>query len=251
MIPSVDQLAAMIDHSLLHPVMTDEDLKKGCAIAVKHKVASVCIKPYAVPAAAEWVKDSKVLVCTVVGFPHGSNLTSVKADETAKACGQGASEIDMVVNIGKVLGADWNYVSADIQAVQDIATANGAIVKVIFENDYLLDEHKIKLCEICSRIGVAFVKTSTGYGYVKKANGDFNTRGATPDDVRLMRKYAAPEVAIKAAGGIRTLTDMLAIIECGATRIGATATEIILNEAGLVISGEINLAGLSAGSGGY
>ncbi len=251
MILTVAQLAAMIDHSLLHPVMTDEDLQKGCEVALKHSVASVCIKPYAVPEASDWLKNSPVLVCTVVGFPHGSNLTSIKADEAAVACKQGAREIDMVVNIGKVLGQDWNYVSQDIKAVQDVAASNNAILKVIFENDFLQDKHKIKLCEICSVIGVAFVKTSTGYGYVKNESGYFSTRGATLEDIKLMRKHTSPEVAIKAAGGVRTLRDMLAVIDAGASRIGATATEAILGEAARVINGEITVTELSGGTGGY
>lgn len=248
---TVAELAAMIDHSLLHPTMTSTDLEKGCAIALKAKTASVCIKPYAVEKAAEWLKDRGVLVCTVVGFPHGSNLTSIKVDETIRACEQGATEIDMVVNIGKVLGGEWDFVSADIRAVQSAAAENGAIVKVIFENDFLQEKHKIKLCEICSGAGVAFVKTSTGYGYVKTEDGHFATKGATPDDVRLMRKYSAPNVGVKAAGGIRTLRDMLYIIDCGATRIGATATETILNDASKIISGELQLFDLQKGGGGY
>ncbi|WP_336514249.1 deoxyribose-phosphate aldolase [Pollutibacter soli] len=248
---TVAQLAGMIDHSLLHPTMTSADLEKGCAIAAKAKTASVCIKPYAVEKAAEWLAGSGVLVCTVVGFPHGSNLTSIKVEETIKACEEGATEIDMVVNIGKVLGEEWDYVSAEIQAIQAAATGRGAIIKVIFEIDYLQEKHKIKLCKISSDAGVAFVKTSTGYGYVKNADGHFATKGATPDDVRLMRKYSSPNVGVKAAGGIRTLADMLYIIECGATRIGATATETMLSEAAKVISGELQLNDLQKGSGGY
>lgn len=223
-------LAKYIDHSLLHPTMTDEDLKAGLEVAIKYRTATVCIKPYAVKYAAEVLKDSGVGVCTVIGFPHGSNTTDLKVIETIEACRNGATEIDMVVNIGKVLGGDWDYVEHEIDQINHACFEHNAILKVIFENDYLQDEQKIKLCEICSKLHVAFVKTSTGYGYVKQDNGMFLTKGATLPDLILMRKYSAPSVQIKAAGGIRNLKDMLAAIEVGATRIGATATVAIIEE---------------------
>uniref|UniRef100_UPI0035949481 deoxyribose-phosphate aldolase n=1 Tax=Persicitalea sp. TaxID=3100273 RepID=UPI0035949481 len=141
------QLAKMIDHSLLHPTMTDDDLKKGCAIARQYDVASVCIKPYAIAQAVEWLRGSDVLVGTVIGFPHGNSATGIKVAETIQACRDGAVEIDMVVNIGKVLGGDWDYVRDEIKAVTEATHAEGAIVKVIFENDYLPDDaSKIRLC---------------------------------------------------------------------------------------------------------
>ena len=233
MIPSklkMAQLAKYIDHSLLHPTMTDKELDAGCAVALKYNTASVCIKPYAVKKAASLLSSSNVAVCTVIGFPHGSNTESIKVAETIDACKNGATEIDMVVNIGKVLGADWDYVYNEIAAINATCKNNGAILKVIFENDFLNTEQKIKLCEICSEIGVAFVKTSTGYGYVKQDNGMFLTKGATIEDIKLMKKHCAPEVKIKAAGGIRTLSDMLKAIDTGAMRIGATATETILEQ---------------------
>ena len=223
-------LAKYIDHSLLHPTMTDEDLKAGLEVAIKYRTATVCIKPYAVKYAAEVLKDSGVGVCTVIGFPHGSNTTDLKVIETIEACRNGATEIDMVVNIGKVLGGDWDYVEHEIDQINHACFEHNAILKVIFENDYLQDEQKIKLCEICSKLHVAFVKTSTGYGYVKQDNGMFLTKGATLPDLILMRKHSAPSVQIKAAGGIRNLKDMLAAIEVGATRIGATATVAIIEE---------------------
>ncbi len=223
-------LAKYIDHSLLHPTMTDEDLKAGLEVAIKYRTATVCIKPYAVKYAAEVLKDSGVGVCTVIGFPHGSNTTDLKVIETIEACRNGATEIDMVVNIGKVLGGDWDYVEHEIDQINHACFEHNAILKVIFENDYLQDEQKIKLCEICSKLHVAFVKTSTGYGYVKQDNGMFLTKGATLPDLILMRKHSEPSVQIKAAGGIRNLKDMLAAIEVGATRIGATATVAIIEE---------------------
>jgi deoxyribose-phosphate aldolase len=227
----VKELAAMIDHSILHPTMTDADLREGCALAVHYGTATVCVKPYAVALAAELLSGSDVKVCTVAGFPHGNSATDIKVAECRRACLDGAAEIDMVVNIGKVLGGDWDHVAAEIRAVNEEALSHGAIVKVIFENDYLEDTHKIRLCRICSEAGVAFVKTSTGYGYVKGADGRFSTKGATIEDLRLMRLHSAPEVQVKAAGGIRTLDEMLLALETGVSRVGATATAAILEEA--------------------
>ena len=228
---NIKELAKYIDHSLLHPTMTDADLEGGIAVAVKYGTATVCIKPYYVAKTAQLLKGSGVGVCTVVGFPHGSNTTDLKVIETIEACRNGATEIDMVVNIGKVLGGDWDYVYSEIDQIMHAALEHNAILKVIFENDYLNEAQKIKLCEICSELHVAYVKTSTGYGYVKQADGKFLTQGATLADLQLMRKHSAPNVKVKAAGGIRNLKDMLAAIEAGATRIGATATIAILEEA--------------------
>lgn len=198
----VKELAKMIDHSLLHPTMTDKDLMEGCELARYYDVASVCIKPYYVKQAAELLKGSDVLVCTVIGFPHGSSTTENKIAETVQACKEGATEIDMVDNIGKVLSADWEYVSTEIIAIHNVCKEWNAILKVIFENDFLPGgEPKIKLCEICSKAGVEFIKTSTGYGFVKDADGKYSYEGATDKDLILMRKHAAPSVQIKAAGG--------------------------------------------------
>ncbi|MEM2930048.1 MAG: deoxyribose-phosphate aldolase [Thermoproteota archaeon] len=224
-------ISKMIDHSLLHPTLTDEDLKTGCLLARKYNVATVCIKPYAVKLAKEMLSGSSVAVCTVIGFPHGSNATEIKVRETEKACEDGATEIDFVVNIGKVLSGDWGYVSREIKAVNDTAVERGSIVKVIFENDYLTDDFKVKLCHICNEHRVAFVKTSTGYGFVKQSNGMYMYRGAVDSDVTLMRRECIPEIQIKAAGRVHTLDDLLRLKELGATRIGTTATEAILVEA--------------------
>lgn len=226
------ELAKMIDHSLLHPTMTDAELKAGCELARHYRVASVCIKPYAVTAAASWLQGSEVAVGTVVGFPQGNSRIEIKVAETEQACKDGATEIDMVVNIGKVLGGDWPYVQEEISAILHASHRHGALLKVIFENDFLPeDAHKIQLCEICSQLGVDFVKTSTGYGFVKGANGTYSYQGATDHDLQLMRKHSAPEVQVKAAGGVRTLKDVLRVKALGVTRIGASATQSILNEA--------------------
>lgn len=227
---TAQELAKYIDHSLLHPTMTDKDLEEGLAVAIKYKTATVCIKPYAVKYAASVLKDSGVGVCTVIGFPHGSNTTDLKVIETIEACRNGATEIDMVINVGKVLGGDWDYVEREIEQINQVCFDHNAILKVIFENDFLNDEQKIKLCNICSKLHVAFVKTSTGYGFVKQDNGMFLTKGATLQDLALMRKHSDETVQIKAAGGIRTLKDALAAIELGVTRIGATATATIIEE---------------------
>jgi deoxyribose-phosphate aldolase len=229
---TLSELAKMIDHSILGPTMTDADLEKHCKISLKYDVASVCVKPYAVRRAAEILKGSDVKVGCVIGFPHGNSSTTVKVFETEQACNEGAVEIDMVINIGKALQGDWDYVEKEIKAVTDACHASHAIVKVIFETDFVTkDEDKIRLCEICTKVGADFVKTSTGFGYVKQPNGDFNYKGATLHDIELMRKHSGPKVRVKCSGGVRTLDDLLKMKAAGAVRSGATATEAMLEEA--------------------
>lgn len=228
---SLKTLSKMIDHSLLHPTMTDQAIASGCELALKYDVATACIKPYAIRAAKNILDGSNVRVCAVIAFPHGNNTTSIKVREAQEAVAAEAAEIDMVVNIGKALGGDWSYVSDEIKAVNLAVVRGGAILKVIFENDYLEDLHIIRLCEICSEHAVAYVKTSTGYGFVKQPNGFYSYAGATDHALRLMRAHSAPGVQIKAAGGVRTLDDLLRVRELGVTRIGATATREILEDA--------------------
>ena len=230
-IVTINELAKMIDHSLLHPTMTDEDIVRGCELSKKYNVATVCIKPYSIPMVKELLSGSNVCVCPVIAFPHGNSTTSIKIKEAEAAVLAGGQEIDMVVNIGKVLGKEWGYVSEEIKAVNNVVTSNQAILKVIFENDYLQDDDIIRLCKICSEHQVAFVKTSTGYGFAKQANGMYSYNGATDHHLKLMRKYSSASVQIKAAGGIRTLDDLLRVRKLGVTRVGATATEAILEEA--------------------
>jgi deoxyribose-phosphate aldolase len=213
-------IAGMIDHSLLQPNLTDAELEQGCRLARDYQVVSVCIKPYAVRQAAALLAGSKVAVGTVIGFPHGSHSTSVKRFEAEQALSDGATELDMVVNIGKVLGKDWRYVADDIKAVVDAAHRGKALVKVIFENCYLADEHKEQLCRICAELGAEYVKTSTGYG----------TSGAIDADLRLMRRCAPPQVGVKAAGGVKTFDRLLEVRALGVTRVGASATKAILDE---------------------
>jgi deoxyribose-phosphate aldolase len=233
-----EQLAKMIDHSLLHPTMTDQELDDGCKLAAKYGVASVCIKPYAVKRAAKLLKGTGVLVGCVIGFPHGNSVTAAKRYETELACQDGAVEIDMVINIGKALSGDWDYVERDIKAVCDEAHTRGAKVKVIFENDYLAHggaglgsgDFKRKLCQISERAGADWVKTSTGYGFVKGPDGKYSYQGATIDDLKLMRAATSPKVQVKAAGGVRDLDGLILVRDLGATRCGASATVAMLEE---------------------
>ncbi len=224
-------LARMIDHSLLHPTMTDAEIGAGCALALRYHVATVCVKPYAIEFARSLVSGSEVGVCAVIGFPHGNSTTAVKVIEAEFAARAGATEIDMVINVGKALGDDWTYVQREIRLVNEAVVGNDAILKVIFENDYLTEETIARLCQICGEVGVAFVKTSTGYGFVKQPDGTYLTRGATVPHLKLMRRVSPAQVQIKAAGGVRTLDQLLLVRALGVTRVGATATATILDEA--------------------
>jgi len=228
---SYQELAGMIDHSLLHPTLTDKELRAGCLLAAKYKVASVCLKPYAVKEAARLLRGTGVAIGAVVGFPHGSNTTEVKCFETEMACRDGATEIDMVINIGKALSGDWTYVGQDVRAVVKTAHRHGAIVKVIFENDFLPnDKIKRRLCQVCEQAKADFVKTSTGYGFVKQASGQYSYLGATEPDLKLMRATCSAKVQIKAAGGVRDLDALIHVRDLGVTRCGATATAAMLDD---------------------
>jgi deoxyribose-phosphate aldolase len=228
---SLKDLSKMIDHSLLHPTMTDAEVRAGCELSVRYDVATACVKPYHVDLAREIFAGTDVKVCAVIGFPHGNSTTASKVFEAEEAARRGGREIDMVVNVGKVLSGDRDYVAAEIRAINDAVIRHGSILKVIFENDFLTDSQIILLCEICSEIGVAFVKTSTGYGFVKQPDGMYSYKGATVPHLKLMRKHCPGSVQIKAAGGVRTLDDLLLVRSLGVTRIGATATQAILEEA--------------------
>jgi deoxyribose-phosphate aldolase len=229
---SIREIAKMIDHSVLHPTFTDEDLERNCETARKYDVAAVCVKPYHVRMASEILRESDVDVCAVIGFPHGNSTIDVKKAEALQVIKDGAREVDMVVNIGKVLQHDWDYIDKELKTINDLCVRNDSILKVIFETDFIRgDNDKIKLCKLCSRHKTAFVKTSTGYGFVKGLDGQYNYTGATRHDLRLMRKHCSPQVRLKAAGGIRNLDQVLEVWDWGATRIGATATESIMEEA--------------------
>lgn len=228
---SYNDIAKMIDHSLLHPTMTDAEIIAGCEVAKRYSVATACVKPYSVAQAREILAGSGVGVCAVIGFPHGNSVPAIKVAETQQAIADGATEIDMVINIGKALGGAWDYVADEIGAINAATVAGGALLKVIFETDYLEDAHIIRLCEICSEKQVAFVKTSTGYGFVKQPNGFYAYQGATEHNLKLMRQHSAPEVQVKASGGVRTLEGLLWARALGVTRVGATATAAMLDEA--------------------
>jgi len=214
-------VAKMIDHSLLNPTLTAGDLEAGCRLAFAYDVASVCIMPFALKRCAELLAGSTVKSSTTIGFPHGGHTTAIKVAEAMRALEDGGEELDMVVNISQVLSGHWDYVRSDILAVTEATHAAGQKVKVIFENCYLNDEQKIRLCEICGDLGVDWVKTSTGYG----------TGGATMEDLALMRKRSPPHVQVKAAGGVRDLDTLLNFRELGVTRCGASRTQDILDEA--------------------
>jgi len=213
-------IAKMIDHSLLNPTLTDKELEQGCRLGLEYECGSVCIMPYYLDRCAEILRGSPVKASTTIGFPHGGHTTTIKAAEARRALDDGAEELDMVVNISKVLSGDWDYVRGDIHAVIDLAHARGQKVKVIFENCYLKDDQKIRLCEICGELGADWVKTSTGYG----------SGGATIEDLKLMRAHSPARVQVKAAGGIRDLDKLLEVRALGVTRVGASRTAEILSE---------------------
>lgn len=213
-------IAKMIDHSLLNPTMDVATLEQGIMVGLAYDVASVCIMPYYLKRCAQRLRGSTVKASATIGFPHGVHTTAIKVAEAEQALADGGQELDMVVNISKVLSGDWDYVRAEIKAVVDVTHAAGQKVKVIFENCYLEDEHKIKLCQICGEVGADWVKTSTGYG----------SGGATLADVKLMRAHSPARVQVKAAGGVRTLDQLLDMRAAGVTRVGASATVKILDE---------------------
>lgn len=225
-------IARVLDHAILQPLATDAAMRAELEGLRAFALASVCIKPYAVPLAVETLRGTQIGVGTVIGFPHGSALPEVKALETRRALEAGASEADMVINIGKALSDDWTFVREDISAVLEVTRAHGAVLKVIFETGILPDDAvKIRLCEICSQLGVEFVKTSTGFGFLKSPDGHFASTGATPHDLKLMRKHCVPQVGVKASGGMRSLDDVLMALDLGVTRIGTTSTHAILSQA--------------------
>ncbi len=215
-----EDIAKMIDHSLLNPTLSAADLEAGCRLALEYDVASVCIMPYYLKRCAELLAGSTVKASTTIGFPHGGHSTAVKLAEAGQALDDGGQELDMVVNISQVLSGEWDYVRKDVQAVVQAAHDAGQKVKVIFENCYLDDDRKIALCGICGELSADWVKTSTGYG----------TGGATMADLKLMRAHSPAHVQVKAAGGVRDLDKLLAVRALGVTRVGASRTKDMLDE---------------------
>ena len=214
-------IAKMLDHSTLQPFLTEADIRKGCELALKYDCASVCARPCDVPILAEMLKGSDVKVCTVIGFPHGSHETAIKVAEAKLALDEGCTELDMVINIGKMIAGDTLYVKNEIKLLADLAHAHGAILKVILETCYLTDEQKITCCKLAEEAGADFVKTSTGYG----------SKGCTIDDLKLMRAAVSANVRVKGSGGIRDLDTVLSARAVGASRCGVSATAAIMAEA--------------------
>lgn len=221
----------MIDHSLLHPTLTPAQLQEGYALAAKYGCATVCVQPMSVVAAKAALAGSDTAVCAVAGFPQGANCLETKVAEAERSIAEGATEIDVVINAGLTLGGHWDLIQRELEVMNATCLRDGAILKVIFENDFLHEDHIIKLCQLCTAAEVAFVKTSTGYGMVKQPDGSYGYQGATPAHLKLMREHSGPQVQIKAAGGVRTLDDTLAVRALGVTRIGATATAAIVQAA--------------------
>ena len=219
-LPTVPALAAMIDHAVLKPTQTERDVVEGCTIARRERIASVCVKPFYVPDCARLLKDSGVRTSTVIGFPHGGQSPEVKVSTALQALKDGATELDMVINIGALIERDYATVEREIASVVGVGHASEALVKVILECAYLDDAQKAIAAQIAVAAGADFVKTSTGFG----------PEGATVEDVRLLRSVVGPKVGVKASGGIRTLDDALAMIEAGADRLGTSSTAAILGE---------------------
>jgi deoxyribose-phosphate aldolase len=230
-LPTIAEIASLLDHAILLPTATESAMRSEIEGLLAYPLASICIKPCAIPLAVEMLAGSSIAVCTVVGFPHGANHPAVKRMETEIALDQGAVEIDMVVNYGSAMGGDWETIRHDIQAVLEPVRARGAMLKVIFESGVIPDDAtKIRLCHICSDLGVDYVKTSTGFGYVKQLDGTSRSTGATDHDLKLMREHCSPAVGVKASGGMRSLDDVLRVLPLGVTRIGTTSSIAILSQ---------------------
>ena len=221
---SSESVVSLIDHAVLHPTQTAEDVRAACEMGIDLGVASICVKPSHLGLTAKLLENTPVVPSTVIGFPHGCTSTAAKVAETHAACQEGAREVDMVVNIGLALAEDWEPVGVDIAAVVEAAREHNVITKVIFETGLLEDPIKIKLCELSEKAGAAFVKTSTGFGFVKGPDGVLQGTGATEHDIQLMREHCGPEVQVKASGGIRSYADACKLVELGATRLGTSST---------------------------
>ena len=238
-----EEIAGMIDHALLNPTLSEKELVEGCDIAHLYSTATVCVKPCDVEQASQLLADSSTEVCTVIGFPHGANTQEVKVRETQLACEQGASEVDLVINLGRTEDADWGYVENEVSAVRKVAHVAGAKLKVILENDYWAqggaglsaDAVKEKLCQICTHAGADWVKTSTGFGYIRQDDGHMVARVATEHDVALMVRSCMGKSQVKAAGGVKDLSTLLKMRTLGATRIGTSSTKQILDECSSVL----------------
>lgn len=229
---SIEEIASRMDHTLLHPTAGSKELIIECQVAIEHKVAALCVKPYMVEETKKLLGESGVKTCCVVGFPAGNASIASKAFEAQDAALRGADEVDMVINVAKALEGEWNYLREEIKTVTNACHENGAIVKVIIETDYLEnDEQIIQLCEICADCGADFIKTSTGFGYHKNEEGNLYYIGATIPHVKLMNKCLKGRIKIKASGGIRDLDTFISFMDLGVDRVGLSATSTIMEEA--------------------
>lgn len=218
---TVKEVASMINHSLLRPDMGHDEVVQDCKFCIEYDVGSVCCKPHHVSLCKSVLDGSSVKISSGVSFPHGNSTTAVKVAEAEQAMDDGADELDLVMPIGHVKSGDWDYVKQDVKAVVDAAHKRNVIVKVIFENALLTREEIVTCCTVCEEVGADFVKTSTGYG----------PSGSKLEDVRLMRETCSPAVEVKAAGGIRTLTQFLEMLDAGAVQQGTRSTKVIIEEA--------------------
>jgi len=233
-----DDIAGMIDHALLHPTLSIDGLIEGCKLANLYRTATVCVKPCDVKLASQFLINSSVDICTVIGFPHGANTVEIKTKETETACNDGAKEVDLVINLGRVMTEDWEYITKEIETIHKAAHSFGAKLKVIFENDYWkegavnLSTNEVieKLCQISVSAGADWVKTSTGFGYVPQSDGSLKAHGATKHDVALMVRSCSCKAGVKAAGGVKDFSTLLAMRALGASRIGTSSSQKILEE---------------------
>jgi len=228
---TIKKLSRMIGHSLFHPAMTDDEITAGCQLANKYDIAAVCVKPRHLSITAGLLNNTDIRVCTVVGFPHGKSAVTIHSEETENAILSGASEIDLVINISKVISGEWSGIEKEIDHINKITVFNGAVLKVILENEYLTDEQIIHLCEICSKINVAFIGISAGFGFVKPEKELHRYKDALDHRLGLMHRYLHPDVQIKVTGGVCTFEDLLRVRSLGVTRVGTTDTQAILEEA--------------------
>jgi len=231
------EIAKMLDHSLLHPTLTEKELRDGCALAIRYDLATCCVKPCDTALTRDLLKGTDVKVCAVIGFPHGNSTLEIKLAETAQVLRDGATEVDMVINIAKAVDGDWAFVEKEIDAINRACKKAGALLKVIFETDYLQDGQIVHLCEICTRVSVGFVKTSTGYNFTKDADGKYTYKGATLPILELMRKHTGPKVQVKAAGACSTLDAVLKVREMGVTRVGTGQSAKIVEDARVRLDG--------------
>ncbi len=230
MLQSKAHVASLLDHSILHPLHTDEDVRAECEVAASYRVAAMCVKPCHVALAVDCLVGSEVPVCAVTAFPHGHAMLAVKLAETQAALDAGAREIDTVINLARVRAGDWPAIHLELEQLQMLVDSHDGTFKAIFETGLLEDEEIRKLCQIANSIPLDFVKTSTGFATVKDAQGNLSISGATEHAVKIMTQAVAGHCEVKASGGIRTLADVQRYQALGCSRVGTSATQSIMSE---------------------